>query len=217
MYNQRSCSCKSQYRVSHTNSYIRILHASPNAAAVDVYLNNIPLERNITYKEFTKYYPLAGGLYNIKLYPAGNTTNPIINTNVNIPPRTIFTIAATGMLEDLGLTLVPEPPVQKLPAETLVRFVHLSPNAPHVDLTLANGTTLFGDVEYTEITDYIRVRPGIYTLQLKQTGTDSIVLTVPNTNLRPGNIYTVYAVGLANGNPPLQVLIPLDGSTYLQV
>jgi hypothetical protein len=48
-------------------------------------------------------------------------------------------------------------------------------------------------------------------------GTNNIILTVPNTNLRAGNIYTVYIVGLANGSPGLQVLIPLDGSTYLKV
>lgn len=217
MYYQRSCSCNKPYRVTHTNSFIRILHASPNAAAVDVYVNNIPLEKNITYKEFTKYYPLAGGLYNIKLYPAGMTTNPIINTNVNIPPSSIFTVAATGMSENIDLTLVPEPPLQRLPGETFVRFVHLSPDAPHVDITLPNGTKLFTDVEYKEITDYIRVRPGVYTLQAKVAGTEDIVLTVPNTNFRAGNIYTVYAVGLAKGNPGLQVLIPLDGSTYLKV
>ncbi|OGO77251.1 MAG: hypothetical protein A2Y23_04615 [Clostridiales bacterium GWB2_37_7] len=217
MYNQSRCPCKSQYRVVHTNSFVRGLHASPDAPAVDIYVNNNPIARDITYQEFTKYFPLAGGLYNIKIYPAGKTTNPIIDQNVNIPPRSIFTIAATGMLSDIDLTIIPEPPISRLPNETFLRVAHLSPKTPNVDITLPNGTKLFGDVEYKEVTDYIPIRPGTYELQAKLAGTNNIILDVPNTNLRFGNIYTVYIVGLMNGKPPLQVLIPLDGNTYLQV
>jgi hypothetical protein len=203
--------------VTHTNSFVRGLHASPDAPAVDIYVNNIIIARDVTYKEFTKYFPLAGGLYNIKIYQSGKTTNPVINQNVNIPPKSIFTIAATGMLSDIELTLVVEPPISRLPNETFVRVVHLSPNTPNVDITLADGTKLFGDVEYKEITDYIRIRPATYELQARLAGTSNIILDVPNANLRFGNIYTIYVVGLMNGNPTLQMLLPLDGSTYLTV
>lgn len=217
MYYHNCSSCKGKHRVAPSYSYVRVLHASPDAPGVDIYVNNNPIARNVTYKSFTQYFPLAGGLYNIKVYPAGTKVNPVIDVNVNIPPRSIFTVAATGMLADIDLTLVPEPPIGKLPNETFVRVVHLSPNTPSVDITLPNGTKLFTDVEYKEITDYQRVRPGQYEFQARPTGTDNVVLTVPNINLRAGNIYTVYVVGLFNGRPPLQVLIPLDGSTYLQV
>lgn len=217
MNNPYGSPCKKQYRVALTNSFIRILHASPNAPGVDVYVNNVLTARDVTYKEFTQYIPLAGGLYNIKAYPTGTKVNPVIDTNVNIPPSSIFTIAVTGMLADIALTLVQEPPIQRLPSETFIRIAHLSPNTPNVDITLPSGTKLFSDVEYKEVTDYIPIRPGVYELQARQMGTNNIILTVPNTNLRSGNIYTVYIVGLENGNPTLQVLIPLDGSTYLKV
>jgi hypothetical protein len=217
MYSQRKCPCKTQTRESNTNSFVRGLHASPDAPAVDIYVNNNLIASDVIYKEFTKYFPLAGGLYNIKIYPTGKTTNPVIDQNVNIPPRTIFTIAAIGMLSGIELSLIPEPPINRLPSETFVRVAHLSPNAPNVDVALPNGNKLFSDVEYREVTDYIRIRPGTYELQVKQAGTNNIILDVPNTNLRFGNIYTVYLIGVANGKPPLQVLIPLDGSTYLNV
>lgn len=217
MYNPYGSPCKKQYRVTHTNSFIRGLHASPNAPAVDIYVNNVLTGKDVAYKEFTQYIPLAGGLYNIKAYPTGTKVNPVIDTNVNIPPNSIFTIALTGMLADIALTLVQEPPIQRLPSETFVRIAHLSPNTPNVDITLPNGTNLFSDVEYKEVTDYIPIRPGVYELQARRVGTNNIILTVPNTNLRSGNIYTVYIVGLESGSPTLQVLIPLDGSTYLKV
>lgn len=217
MLNQYGCPCKNQQRVVHTNSFIRVLHASPDAPGVDIYVNNNPIVRNVTYKEFTQYIPLAGGLYNIKAYRAGTSANPLIDTNVNIPPRTIFTIVVNGMQADIALALVQEPPITKIPSQAYVRIAHFSPNAPHVDITLPNGTKLFTDIEYKEVSDYISVKPGRYELQARATGTDNIILTVPNINFKAGNIYTVYVVGLQNGRPPLQVLIPLDGSTYLVV
>jgi hypothetical protein len=216
MYKESPCPCNNKYRVV-TTSHVRFLHASPDSQGVDVYVNNIPIERNLTYKEFTKYFPLAGGLYNIKVYPSGQSQNPLINRNVNIPPRTIFTLAVSGMKEDLELFLAPEPQIQRFPQETYVRFIHLSPNAPSVDIFLATGAKLFEDVEYKEITNYMMMRPGVYEFQFKETGTNNMILQVPNANLRAGNIYTIYIVGLEDGRPPLQVLIPLDGGSYITV
>lgn len=217
MYNQYGYPYAEHKREVPASSYIRVLHASPDAPAVDIYVNENPVARNVVYREFTQYTPIVGGLYNVKVYPAGATTNPVINTNVNIPPNSIFTVAAVGKLANISLLLVPEPPVSRNPGEVAVRFVHLSPDAPSVDVTLPNGTVLFKDIEYKEISPYITVRPGTYEIQAKVTGTNNVVLTVPNINLRPNNIYTIYAIGLAAGQPSLQVLIPLDGSTYLPV
>ena len=214
MYDNSWCPNREQCRANST-SYVRALHASPDAPAVDIYVNDRLVARGLRYREFTPYVPIAGGLYNIKVYPTGTNTNPVINKNVNIPPNSIFTVAATGMLKDIDLTLIPEPPVKKQPYDTFVRFVQLSPNAPNVDLYLSNGNRLFTDVEYKEITDYLPIRPGVYEFQVKPTGTQNVILTVPNANLRQGNVYSIYMIGLQNGNPSLQVLIPLDGSTYL--
>ncbi len=208
MYNQN--------RVAPMSSYIRILHASPDAPGVDIYVNENLIARDVIYKEFSPYIPIVGGLYNVKVYPTGTKIKPVIDTNVNIPPSSIFTVAATGKLADIGLTLVPEPPIKRLPNETFLRFVHLSPEAPNVDIT-SNNTKLFSDIEYKEIAPYIPIKPGKYELQIMTVGTNNIILTVPNINLKPGKIYTVYFVGLTTGEPSLQVLIPLDGSTYLPV
>ncbi len=208
MYNQN--------RVAPMSSYIRVLHASPDAPGVDIYVNENLIARDLIYKEFSPYIPIVGGLYNVKVYPTGTKTKPVIDTNVNIPPSSIFTVAATGKLADIGLTLVPEPPIKRMPNETFLRFVHLSPEAPNVDIT-SNNTKLFSDIEYKEIAPYIPIKPGKYELQIITVGTNNIILTVPNMNLKPGKIYTVYLVGLTTGKPPLQVLIPLDGNTYLPV
>ena len=198
-------------------SYIRALHASPGAPGVDIYLNQNLVTKNLTYTNFTPYLGISPGMYSVKVYPAGMTNNPVINTNIDIRPNSIYTAAAIGRLNDIELYPIPDPVISPVPNKTRIRFVHLSPNAPAVDITLANGSVLFSDVMYKEYTTYISLPPGRYTLQARATGTENILLNVPNVVLRPSRNLSIYAVGLIGETPPLQVLIPLDGSSYLPI
>lgn len=198
-------------------SYIRVLHASPDAPGVDVYLNNRQLARNLTYRSFTPYTGVTSGNYSIRVFPAGQTINPVIDTRIQVAPNSIYTAAAIGTLANIEPYLIPDPVISPLANRARVRFVHLSPNAPEVDITLPDGTPLFQGIGYKEFTNYRSLAPGRYTLQARLAGTGNVVLNVPNIVLRPGRNLSIYAVGLAGGNPPLQVLIPLDGSSYLPV
>lgn len=199
------------------SSYVRILHASPDAPPVDVYANDNMIARSLTYRSFTEYLPVAPGRYNIKAYPAGTKTTPFMDTSLALPDQAILTAAVAGRLADIGLLPVSDQPVTVTPGKVNLKFVHLSPNAPNVDLTLPDGTILFKSISYKENTEYRAMNPGTYTLQARVAGTNHVVLTVPNQNFNGGKAYTAYAVGLAGGNPPLQLLTPLDGSSYLSV
>lgn len=202
------------YRNQDT-SHVRILHASPKSPAVDIYLNENLIIRNLPYKKFTEYLPVLPGTYNIKIFPTGVTTNPVIDRNINVTPNSIITVAAIGLLPNIKLLPILDPKLPKQPGLVNVRFVHLSPNAPSVDITLPDGKILFEDVEYKEITDYLTVKPGLYTFQVKPTGEETIVLTVPNQRLQPNRFYTIYAIGLVNDEPSLQLLTALDGNSYI--
>lgn len=207
------------YRNPELISYVRVLHASPNAPAVDIYVNNDPTFRNISYRKFSQYIPLeGGGLYNIKVFPAGTTVNPIIDQNLFIREGTIYTVAAIGEPSNISLLPVEDSPLRPIsPGKASVRFVHLSPDAPNVDITLPNGNKLFSNIGYKGITQYIPVAGGTYTIQARPTGTTNVVLTVPNIRVQPNKFYTIYAVGYASKTPGLQALIPLDGNSYLQL
>ena len=192
-------------------SYLRVLHAVPNAPNVDVYVNNNRALQNLSYKEFSKYLPLSAGNYNIKVYPAGQKTKPVIDTNVNIPPLSMFTAAVIGRIPNLSLLPIPEPIAPQAVGTTCVRFAHLSPDAPAVDVTIPNGAKLFSNVNYKEVTDYSKPPAGTYTIQVKLTSSGETVLTVSGVYLMAGRCYTLYAVGLAEGNPPLEALKSIDG------
>ena len=197
-------------------SYIRILHASPDAPPVDIYANGNILVEDLPYTQFTNYLPVNPGNYLITVFPTGQTMNPVIETMITVPSGAAYTVAAKGMLADIELFPIPEKYIVPMPMQmnrpSQVRFIHLSPNAPPVDITLPDGTILFGNVPYEAYTEYISVTPGTYTLLVKPAGTNQTVLTIPNVNLMPGRTYSAYAVGLVGDEPPLEALLTLDGT-----
>lgn len=196
-------------------SYIRVLHASPNAPGVDVYANGSLIARNLTYRVFTPYLKVPPGTYTIRVYRTGTSTNPLIDTSVVLRSGNIYTAAAIGLLPDIQLFPINDIRFPLNRSMTNVRFIHLSPDAPAVDVVHPGQNVLFSNVAYKGITGYKPVTPGRHVLQLKPAGSNNVILTVPNIILRPARNISFYAVGLSEGRPGLQILIPLDGSTYL--
>jgi hypothetical protein len=195
-------------------SYVRIFHASPDAPAVDIYANGLLIASNLKYKEFTPYLPFIPGKYSILVYPAGTKTTPVINTNLDVIPQRSYTFAISGLVKDLKPIIVSDLPSPMKPGQAQLKFVHLSPNAPLVDMTLSDGTILSRNVKFREISPNVNISSGNYTIQLRLAGTNKVVLTAPNQLLKPNRYYTIYAVGLANNRPPLQIITALDKASY---
>lgn len=196
-------------------SYVRALHASPDAPPVDIYVNDRLIYSGLEYKEFTEYIPVTPGQYNIKIFATGTTTNPVIDTIIDVVANQDYTVAATGLLENIKALVVHDSALLLPPDSGQIKVVHLSPNAPTVDVTLPDGTILFENIEYKEVSNNLIVPASKYTIQLRVHGTDKVVLTVPNVLIKPDKYYTVYAVGLVgNQETPLQVLIALDKASY---
>lgn len=204
------------YRKENSMSYIRLLHASPGSPPVDVYANKKLIAKKLSYKNFTEYLSTPAGYYNIQVFASGDKTSPLIDINLYIPAKSIYTIAAYNRLRNIKLLPIKEPLVSPIPSKALLRVVHLSPNTPNLNIALPTGRVLFEDVGYTAVTKYVSLLPGTYTVNAFLTDEFKKVLTVPNVRLKGNKIYTIYVVGLLDGNPPLQVLIALDGRSYIK-
>ena len=201
-----------QYRQPLKNSFIRVMHASPNAPPVDIYENGNLIIQNLAFKDFSQYMSVIPGTYNIQVYPAGKKVKPIIDTSLIIPENTVFNVSVIGELPNISLYPIPEPTTAQNFGRACVRFVHLSPNAPAVDVTLSDGKKVFSNVNYTEFTQYACIPSGSYTFQVYPTGSKDIVLTVPNVQLMANNYYSIYLVGEVGGYEPLQAIAILEGT-----
>lgn len=203
------------YRLSNF-AYVRLLHASPDAPTVDVYANGSLIASNLSFGQLTNYVCVTPGVYSITVFPAGTVVAPVIDTTITIVGRTSLTAAFVGVLANISLQVIPEPPVYLTYNNTNIRFAHLAPDVPAVDVTLPDGTVLFSNVTYSSVTNYLAVAVGNYTLQVRVGGTDQIVLTLPNVYLAPGIADTIFAIGLLTGTPPLQAIVAMDGNSLLR-
>lgn len=198
------------FEIKNNSSLVRVFHAAPQAPNVDVYVNDQMVFSNLAFGDFTRYVYLDEGEYNVSVYLAGQKDRPVINQMVDVPSQQIFTIAATGNLDNLGLLVIPDK-ISKSPSQNYssVRVIHLSPNAPGVDI-LVDGDILFEDISFGEGTDYVDLNPGTYNVNVVLNTDKSVVLPLKMT-LNPDKIYTIYIIG----NPPsLQAVQVVDGNTY---
>lgn len=193
-------------------SYVRVLNASPDAPAVDIYINGGLIFKNIKFKDFTEYVQLSMGQYKMEVYPVGQMDKPVLAQNIQVPQKQVITIAATGNFEDLQLIPYIEGNADGLAMnQSRVRLIHLSPDAPEVDV-LINGQIVFNNIGFMDATDYIKVVSGTYNIVVNLAGTNDTVLTF-SPQLNSQKVYTIYVVG----NPPnLSEIQSLDGSTFVR-
>ena len=173
-------------------SYVRVLNASPDAPAVDIYINGGLIFKNIKFKDFTEYVQLSMGQYKMEVYPVGQMDKPVLAQNIQVPEKQVITIAAAGNFEDLQL------------------IPYIEGNAD--GLAMNQSRIAFDNVGFMDATDYIQVASGTYNIVVNLAGTNDTVLTF-SPQLNSQKVYTIYVVG----NPPnLSEIQSLDGSTFVR-
>lgn len=213
----RPCPYMSQQFMRQPFSYMRLLNASPGAPPVDIYANRSPIASSLAYRGFTEYLQMLPGRYHIQVFRAGTTGPALLNTDIELPAQSINTAVFIGLAPAYSMKTFFETVIQIAPGTLYLRFANLVPNSPDMDLVLSDGTKLFGDVSYGMATNYTPIAAGTHVFNLLQSGTDRRLLYVPNITLGEGRFYTIYAVGRMDGIVPLQVLIPLDGNSYISL
>jgi hypothetical protein len=195
---------------------VRVVHASPDAPAVDVLVNDGVAFSNAPFKGITDYAALDTGTYNVKVVPTGATTPVVIEADLNLEAKD-YTVVAVGLLENIEPLVLVDNNSAPAAGKAHVRFVHASPDAPAVDIAVKGGPVLFSNVAFKEIGDYLPVDAGTYDLEVRLAGTDTVALDVPGLALSEQTVYTVFAMGLAGGEPSLMAVPSVDSAAPAQL
>ncbi|MFD2512884.1 DUF4397 domain-containing protein [Pontibacter locisalis] len=183
------------------SAQVMVVHASPNAPAVDLYVDNQKVNASaLNYPNNTGYLDVEAGNRNIKVTPAGAGVNDaVINANVDLDEDVFYSVFAADVVSSIEPVVLVDDLTEPAAGRAHVRFVHLSPDAPAVDIAVQNGPVLFSNIEFKENTAFMPVNAGSYTLEVRPTGSSNAVLT-PTVNLVEGGIYTIFAKGFVT--PP---------------
>ena len=178
---------------------VRVAHLSPDAPAVDVWLDGGIVLSDVPYKTVSSYLELPSGSRRVQVTPAGETKPVVIDAMVEFESDKAYTVAATGFLgEDDLLPLVLVDDRFTMVSEAKIRFVHTSPDAPAVDVGQSDGSVVFGDVAFRKSSTYAQLPAASYDLEVRAAGTMDIALSVPGVTLEEGTNYTVFAIGSLN-------------------
>ena len=179
------------------SSELRVAHLSPDAPAVDVWVNGTRVLENVPFQAVSGYLTVTSGQHWVQVTPTGATEPVVIDAVITAAANTSYTVAATGLLSgnDLSPMLLIDDRTP-IASQAKVRFVHTSPDAPAVDIAVAGGPVLFSGVAFREIGNYLTVAPQSYDLEVRLAGTDTVVLPLAGVALAPSENYSVFAIGL---------------------
>ncbi len=182
-------------------AYVRVVHASPGAGTVDVFVDGAKLLPNFTFGTVTGYVPVPAGSHKIQVAPAGKgIAASVITQTVTVAAGVPYTVAAIGTAAS-GFSLAAFGDNNLISGNVAkVRVYHLSPDAGPVNVA-AGGSTVISGLTYTNASGYLMVPAGSYTFNVTATQAGA---TVPvAATLTNGMVYSVFAVGLLKGSPAL--------------
>lgn len=185
---------------------IRIIHAAPDTKSVDVYVNGTKISKDLPFRGVSEYISLPAGKYQVDIYPAGTMVSTLFSKKISVKNGHVYTLAASGTPEKLRL-LEFEDRLGVHSGRTKLRFIHLSPDAPAVDIAFKNGDVIFPNISYKHTTNYLELTPMSIEAEVRVTGTKSVVLSLPMLELRPNEAYTVVALGFVEKEPKLEAIV----------
>lgn len=212
------------------NASVAFIYASPGSPTADIVIDGLVSNgsRRLSYTTLSSlgggggnggiYIPLLNGSRSIKISPDSGKTNLVdasyqFDANKSYTVVVYDTLASTGAqtLRSVQLNDDLTPPTG---TNTHVRFLHLAPNAPAVDVTLVRGANLdsvtitnktyFGGTPNAAALSAFQPLTGgtAYTMRVKLAGTQTLVSSVNlGSSLTSGRIITLAAIGTAKSQP----------------
>ena len=199
---------------------VRVLHASPDAPAVDVYLDDAKVDAltNVPFATISGYLDIPAGDHNVKVYATGSTTDPVIDADVTVAAGTRTTIAATNAVASITAQVLADKPSPDCDTAS-VRVVHFSADAPAVDVATSGSApadAVVKNLAYPNATDYVALPASSYDLEVRLAGTTTVALPLPGVAVEACTAYSVFAIGSAAspaiGDNALQVVVAVDAT-----
>ncbi len=186
--------------------YVRLAHLSPDTPAVDVYLSSVNGSMAtqkfdaVGYGVVSKYLPLEPGTYAVamRLPGAAADSPPVLSTQATVVEGKAYTVAGVGKFTDLGLRVIPDDLALPDASKAKVRVVQASVKQPVLDVAIANGAKIAGNVQFATTTDYQLVDPGKWTLRLSAPSVTTAATTV-TAPLKAGSVYSLIVLDGKSG------------------
>ncbi len=200
---------------------VRFLHAAFGYDPLRILVGSRVFSASLAYAGMTEYRLVKDGFRDVVITNAVGARPILLRRDIPFRAGDRITVAIIDTDEGLELIQIPDIPCQtQMGGCGSMRMVNLAFNSPPLDMRLYDGSIVFGDVRYREVTPFKPVRCGDYMFYLIPTApcTNPGLDTLPyeplvsfGINVRPRATYTCYVLGRV-GVPGqlLQLLVAED-------
>lgn len=188
---------------------VRAVHASPDAPAVDVIVNDEPIAEGVEFPAVGGYFEGEAETFDIRVEPAGGG-DPILRAKRQFDPGTAHSIAVVGSGDEVRikpfLDRIEQPPA----GEANWRFLNLIVGSPGFDVVVPNRQQFFRGTEFAEQSRYRSIRSGTYEVVLQRGSSDERLLSFADVPLEADTAYSAFGVGVFDGDPEPSLLLAED-------
>jgi hypothetical protein len=199
---------------------VRVVHASPDAPAVDIYVNGGMVLENLPFREYSEYLALPAGSYSVDIRVTGTMTT-VKTVPITVAADKDYSAIAVGYAggKAPGFDVLWLEDDNTLPANNgvKIRVVHGAPGAPAVDVyattpfeTLVGKTPVLSDVPFKAASGYLTVPVSMYQARVTLAGTKTVAIDSKRLVTWNSMVRTFIAVDNTGGGAPFDILVLPD-------
>ncbi len=198
---------------------IRVIHLSPDAPAVDVWVNDSILAvEDLSFKEGTEYLELDAGTYSFDVSPAGTNPESSVLAIDDLPLEAgmDYTAVAYDFLSGISALALVDDNSETAHGSIRVRAIHTASGVGEVDIWLipemGDPAPLWENLGYGEVGEYLETAAEAFTIgfDVDDDAVPDLIYDVPA--LPSGTVANVFAVRDGEGDVFLIAQLP-DGTT----
>ncbi|RZV35013.1 MAG: DUF4397 domain-containing protein [Chromatiales bacterium] len=201
---------------ANTPARLQVVHASPDAPAVDVRVNGDVLIPGLEFPNATGFVEVAPDTYSVSVTVAGNPGAIAIGpVDLTFEPGVRYSVLAVNELAAIEALILDDDP-RNVATNAKVRIVHASPTAADVDIYVTavgadinNEAPTLENIPFKANTGFLALPAGDYDVTVTPTGTKTAAIGPATISIADGGIYTAIARDPLPGEAALG-LIALD-------
>ena len=196
---------------------VRVVHSSPDAPAVDVFINGERVIIGLSFTESSPYLPAAAGAVNVRVIPTGFApdSQSLLEQTLEIAVDQTVTVVAINSLANLDLITIVDTPPAPSEGRASVRFIHVLVDAPPVRVEDESGAVLFSDIGFGMSSGYTEVQAGVPEFSVVANDETGAVVGTTSFQLEAGTASTLIAQG-SFGDETFQLVAYQDTSAASQ-
>lgn len=195
--------------------YLRFLHGIPSYIALDFYVDDHLMGKDLLFQDFTNYQPLTDKEHTFSLYKH-REKEVLFSKTIVLCAYTIYTLMVYPTENgNLQFLLLAEPPKRIPESHFLARVINISVSPQSLKLVFKEKYPEFKRCASSHYTSYLSFPPDYYDLLVYDQTTDSpICFHQDHILFKPMRYYALYLLG-GTSLYPLTLSTTIEGNSLL--